>query len=171
LMELAKVLGKYEESDKNISVTIDKNQIKFVVDKLEMTSRLIEGKFPDYKKIIPKDRKSTAEVDSEDLMLALRRVSLFARENNNNIRLQIEKDGDLSINTDETKVGEEKAKISAKIDGEENKIALNAQYLLDVLGSIPTSKCSIGISDKLSPVSFEVVDIPGFVYIIMPLKI
>lgn len=172
LMELSKVLVKYDdEDDKTVNVNIDKNQIEFKVQNFQMTSRLIEGKFHDYEKIIPQETKTKIEINSEDLMLALRRVSLFARENNNNVRFLISKDKGLTIFTDETRVGEEKAHIDAKVDGEENKIALNAQYLIDVLSNTQTSKCIIGVNDKLFPVSFRGIDIDGFVYIIMPLKI
>ena len=123
----------------------------FKVGDVELVSRLIEGKFPEYERIIPKEAKTKVEVSLEDLSLVLKRVSLFARENNNSIRLTATNDGKMLVSTDETKVGEEKAEVLIKMDGENNKISLNSQYLLDVLTYLTDEKIVLEMSDKLSP--------------------
>ena len=97
-------------------------------------------------------------------------MSLFA-ENNNSIKVSATNDGKLSISTDETKVGEEKAEINVKIEGENNKIALNAQYLLDVLNFINSETIMLEIEDKLSPAVVKPLKEKDYIYIIMPLKI
>lgn len=167
--ELGKLLSKCSEKD--VEINFSKNQVLIKANNIELTSRLIEGKFPDYEKIIPKDSKSGAEVSVEELILVVKRVSLFARENNNNIKLAVTNDGILQLSTEETKVGEEKAEISIKMTGENNKIALNSQYLLDVLTFVSESKINLGINDKLSPATVKPLKGDDYVYIIMPLKI
>jgi len=169
LMELGKILGK--SGTKDVKVNISTNQILFAAGDIELISRLIEGKFPDYEKIIPKENKTEIEVSVEDLSLVLKRVSLFARENNNSVKLSATNDGKLLISSDETKVGEEKAEILIKIKGENNKIALNSQYLLDVLTYISDDKILFLMNDKVSPAVIKPLKGDGYVYIIMPLKV
>jgi DNA polymerase-3 subunit beta len=169
MIELGKIISKSDE--KEVKINISNNQILFTSNGIELISRLIEGKFPDYEKIIPKDSKTKFEVSVEDLSLVLKRVSLFARENNNNIKLTATNDGKLTISSDETKVGEEKSDVSIKIDGENNKISLNSQYLLDVLTYINKDKIVFSMTDKVSPAVIKPVGGEDYVYIIMPLKV
>ncbi|MBA4336608.1 DNA polymerase III subunit beta [bacterium] len=169
IQELGKVLTKNEE--KEVMIEFSQSQILFKIGETELTSRLIEGSFPAYEKIFPKANKTKIEVGIEDLAQTVRRVSLFARENNNNIKLAATNDGKLLISTDETKIGEEKAELSIGITGENNKIALNAQYLSDVLSYIDSEKVVIELNDKLSPAVIMPCKEEGYMYIIMPLKI
>jgi DNA polymerase-3 subunit beta len=169
ISELGKITNK--SSSKEVAVSLSKNQVLFKVGDVELVSRLIEGKFPEYERIIPKEAKTKVEVSLEDLSLVLKRVSLFARENNNSIRLTATNDGKMLVSTDETKVGEEKAEVLIKMDGENNKISLNSQYLLDVLTYLTDEKIVLEMSDKLSPAVIKPVKREDYVYIIMPLKV
>lgn len=169
MMELGKILSKSD--GKEVKANVSKNQISFSVDGVELISRLIEGKYPDYEKIIPKDAKTKFEVSVEDFSLVLKRVSLFARENNNSVKLNVTNDGRLTVSSEETKVGEEKADIAVKVSGENNKISLNSQYLLDVLTYISDDKVLFSMNDKASPARISPVEGGGYVYIIMPLKV
>lgn len=169
ITELGRITNRSESKD--VSVSVSKNQVLFKVGSVELVSRLIEGKFPDYEKIIPKEGKSKIEVSVEDLSLVLKRVNLFAKENNNSIRLSATNDGKLLVSTDETKVGEEKAEVAIKLDGENNKISLNSQYLLDVLTYITDEKILLEMSDKLSPAVIKPIKRDDYIYIIMPLKV
>ncbi|MEK7673171.1 MAG: DNA polymerase III subunit beta [Patescibacteria group bacterium] len=169
MMELAKVISKAQ--GKEVKVNVSKNQILFTVDGIELISRLIEGKFPDYEKIIPKGTLTKVEVSVEDLSLVLKRVGLFARENNNSIKLSVTNDGKMLVASEETKVGEEKAEVVIKITGENNKISLNGQYLLDVLTYITDDKVELVMNDKSSPGLIRPIKEDNYVYIIMPLKV
>lgn len=169
LMELAKIISK--AGGKEVKVNISKNQALFSIDGIELISRLIEGKFPDYEKIIPSEQKTKVEASVEDLSLVIKRVSLFARENNNSVKLSVTSDGKMSVVSEETKVGEEKAELNVKVDGEENKISLNAQYLLDVLTYIKDDKVVFIMNDKSSPAMVKPIKQEDYVYIIMPLKV
>ena len=169
LSEFSKIISKAEK--KEVKINISKNQILFNFDDVKLISRLIEGKFPDYDKIIPKEIKTKLEVSVEDLSLVLKRVSLFARENNNSIKLAVTNDGVLTVSSEETKIGEEKAELKVKISGENNKISLNAQYLLDVLTYISEDTIEIGVNDKTSPAVIKKTKGDDYVYIIMPLKV
>lgn len=169
MMELGKIIGKAD--GKEVTVNISKNQILFAVDGVELISRLIEGKFPDYEKIIQKEHKTRVEVSVEDLSLVLKRVNLFARENNNSVKLSVTNDGKLVVASEETKVGEEKAEVSIKMTGENNKISLNSQYLLEVLTYINDDKIEFLMNDKVSPAHIKPLKRNDYLYIIMPLKV
>ncbi len=169
VMELGKILSR--ETGENVELSVSKNQILFVAGDVKLMSRLIEGKFPPYEKVVPKETKTKVEVLDEALANVVRRVSLFARENNNSIKIAATNDGKLTVSTDETRVGEEKAELDISMSGENNKIALNAQYLLDVLNYIQSDKIQMEIEDKLSPAVVRPVKEKDYVYIIMPLKV
>jgi len=169
MSELGKIISKADT--KEVRVNVSKNQILFSIDGVELISRLIDGRYPDYEKIIPATNKTTLTVSVEDLSLVLKRVSLFARENNNSVKLSATNDGRMTLSSEETKVGEEKAELAIKIEGENNKISLNAQYLLDVLMYIDDDKVLFQMSDKSSPAVIKPLKAEDYVYIIMPLKV
>jgi len=168
VMELSKLIQKTTE---NIEINASKNQILFIIDGIEFTSRLIEGKFPDYERIMPKTSKTKILVDVPALELAAKRVSLFAREDGNSVKMSVTNDGKMLLSTEETKVGEEKAELNISIEGENNKIAFNVQYLLDMLQAVGDEKVFIELNDKLSPIVVKPQKTADYTYIIMPLKI
>ncbi|MBP9718450.1 DNA polymerase III subunit beta [Candidatus Gracilibacteria bacterium] len=169
LLELSRILKAQGEKEK-VTISVSKNQVLFSVGGVELISRLIEGKFPDYEKIIPREHRTRLEVSSSALTLATKRVSLFAKENNNSIKLTATNDGRLQVATDETSVGEEKSEVDIKMTGENNKIAVNSQYLLDVLNHMGEDVL-IEMNEKLTPVVVKSAKKDDYLYIIMPLKV
>ena len=154
-----------------VRVTIGENQVMFAVGNTQLTSRLIDGQFPDYQQIIPKKVSSTIEVDRAVFELAVRRVSIFAKQNNQHMKLEVLGDGTLSVSTDATEIGEERTTIPVKIDGEANMIALNADYVLDVLGALTSeSTIKLELDTKMSPAVFKTITGADFVHLVMPLK-
>lgn len=169
VMEVGKIVAGQEGKEVEIQVT--RNQALFKIDHIELTSRLIEGVFPDYEKIIPKSTKTKVEVGIEDFILAVRKVSLFVMETNNSIKLTATNDDKLVVATEETQIGEERAEVPIKMQGDNNKIALNAQFLLDVLNNIGTEKVILEIDSKLAPAVIKPAKKNGYIHIIMPLKV
>lgn len=170
MSELAKILSNF--STDVVKIHIAKNQILFAVDSAKIISRLIEGNFPDYKKIIPESTSTSLKLQAADLNRALKRVNLFAREVNNAIHIKADKPTKkITISTDETKVGEEKTNLDVEITGENNMISLNSQYLIDVLSVKEGEKIVLEVSEKLSPVKVRPEKDDDYIYIIMPLKI
>jgi DNA polymerase-3 subunit beta len=170
MQELAKILNNFEKDE--VSISVSKNQILFVVDNIYLTSRLIEGNFPDYKKIIPTESKTSITVKTSDISLALKRIILFAREVNNSIHLEFDpQNKQVTISTDETRIGEEKTKLDIEITGELNKISLNSQYMIDVLAVRDGENIVIELNEKHSPVKIRPEKSDDYIYIIMPLKV
>lgn len=169
VIEFGRILGQCD--DEEVTMNFSKQQAVLKVGNVSLITRLIEAKFPPYEKIIPTHTRTKVTGVTDDLIAVVRRVSLFARENNNSIKLTSTNDGKLVISTDETKIGEERAEIMVEMEGENNKVAINAQYLVDVLNYVLSEKVCIEMEDKLSPVVVKPADKgEGYVYIIMPLK-
>lgn len=169
ILELGSILDGMKEDDE-VTIVISKNQIMFSVGPVELISRLIEGQFPNYEQIIPKSSKTKVEFEVSALGLVLKRINIFAKENNNKIILKVS-DKKVIITTESTQYGEGEITMDTKIEGENNEIALNSQFLLDALGSIGKDKVVLEIGDKIAPVVLKPKDGKGYTHIIMPLKI
>lgn len=167
--ELQKVLENAQE--KEFELRMGKGQVLFKVDGVELTSRLIEGNFPDYEKILPKETKTNVTLNTEEFILGLKKVSIIVRETNNNVKIRVE-GGKLYIFSEETQVGQGTTVLNAEeMTGDSVETALNAQYLLDVLGRLNQPKVHFGLNDGLSPVMVTPAQASGYLHIIMPLKI
>lgn len=169
ILEIGAILSFVRENC-DVEVVISKNQIFFSIDKIKITSRLIEGQFPNYQQVIPKITKTKAEIGVSDLSLALKRINLFAKENNNKVLIKVGPES-ISITTDTTQYGVGEIEIKTKTEGGNNEIALNSQFVLDVLGNINTDVVVLELGEKTSPAILKPANKTDYVHIVMPLKI
>ena len=169
ILELGSILDGLKQ-DSDVEVVISKNQIQFSVGPVQLISRLIEGQFPNYEQIIPKASKTKIEFEVSAISLVLKRINIFAKENNNKIILRVA-DGKVTVTTESTQYGEGEISLSTGIEGDNNEIALNSQFLLDALGNIGADKVVLEIGEKTTPVILKPKDGAGYTHIIMPLKI
>ncbi|MBT6143260.1 DNA polymerase III subunit beta [bacterium] len=170
MTELAKTLSGSIDTD--VAIQISQMQISFEIGDSLIVSRLIEGKFPNYKAIIPEAKKTTCEISVSELQAAIRRLNLFTREVNNSIHVEMDATSNsVILSTGETRVGEEKSEIEVAISGESNKISLNSQYLLDCLQVVSSGKILVEANESVSPIKILDPKDEDFIYIIMPLKV
>ncbi|MDP3976060.1 MAG: DNA polymerase III subunit beta [bacterium] len=169
IIEFARLCSK-EEGAEQVELHMGKNQILFQVGRVELYSRLIEGNFPNYRQILPKDSKTSASLDTEDLTRAVKRVNLFARENNSKVLFTFESDR-LRISTPDTQVGTEEGELPIALSGEPGKIALNSEFVLDFLSHAGEDLIFFGISDDKSPAVLRPNSSEEFLHVIMPLKL
>lgn len=155
---------------KQVELVVSKNQILFTIGEIRVISRLIEGQFPNYQQIIPKQTKTKVLFQRSELDSALKRINIFARENNNKVIFQIKNDG-VILTTDSTQYGEGEIHLSVKPEGAATAIALNSQYILDVLNNVEGQEFAFEFGEKTSPVLLKSVSSPDTIHIIMPLKI
>lgn len=168
--EVGKILSYFPKA--SVECQVAKTQIEFSIENLRIISRLIDGNFPDYKRIIPDSVKTRVKVSVPELILAVKKVGLFVQETNNNIKLSVTHNGKLIVSTDETQIGEGTAEVDVEMEGENNKVALNAQYMLDALSHLPWDQVELGIDNKLSPVKINPNQKDAmYTHIIMPLKV
>lgn len=168
VLELARVLESGMEA-LIVEFDQDKQQVIFGAGDVEMSSRLIAGEFPPYGSVIPTDKKMTATLDREALIEAVRRASLFAADNANVVKLEIDSD-EITVTARSDQMGKSQTALAAEIDGEGVTIAFNAKYLLDYLGSVDDEKITMETEGMLKPVVFRQPK-SDFVHVIMPVRI
>ncbi len=152
-----------------VSITNDDQQVLFRVGSTELVARLIEGKYPDYKKLIPPTFASSATLKKEDLVNITKVSSLFAREAAGSITVKVdEKTKQISVRSVASQVGENTAAADADIKGG-GEITLNSRYLLDGLQAIEGDAVTFSFNDKLEPVVLRGAN-KDYTHIIMPLK-
>ena len=169
LWELFRML---DASNPSNSVTIDcsRKNISFTFDNIFMTSRLIDGQFPPYDKVIPKSAETTVTVNVSEMIEAVDRVALISKETEyNTIRFIFTQDG-INISSDSPEVGRAEEQISAKIEGADIDISFNVKYIVDVLKVIDTNECVIKLNQPLSPVDIREKDRDDFIYVVTPVR-
>lgn len=154
-----------------IEVTNDSQQVLFRLGNIELVARLIEGKYPDYQKLIPKDFAVSAEVSRDELINIAKVSSLFAREAAGSITVSVDEDtGNLNIRSVASQVGENTSSTNAKAKGS-GDITLNSRYLLDGLQAIDSENIVFGFNGKLDPIVLRAADDKSdYTHVIMPLK-
>jgi len=169
ILELIRIVKS--DDIKSIDVGITSNEVVFSTEDFSLTSQLIEGSYPDYTKIVPKQSSTTIVLEKEDLQSALKVASLFSKENANTITIQSDKK-DINIHSEGAQVGTNTSNIPAKTNGSVVNINLNARYLIDALNTINSSSIKIGLNDKLDPCLLSSTDDKNTnnFHIIMPLR-
>ncbi len=167
MQDLLRIIGD-EESD--VTVTHDDQQVLFKVGDIELITRLIDGKYPDYRKLIPKSFSSDATLKKADLSNITKVSSLFARESAGSVTLKLDTDSQqVSIKSIATQIGENTASASAVVTSD-GDITLNSRYILDALHSLFGSDVTIAFNGKLEPCVLTDPSATDYVHIIMPLK-
>lgn len=169
---LIRELAFLKEEDGKISFFISKENNQALIEQGEtiIVGRLIDAEYPDYKKIIPVDSSTTIEIDREDLLNAIKVCSVFARETANIVKFTIEKDK-LIVSANSPQVGEDLAEVDAKVKGEENEIAFNAKYLIDILNALEEEDITFEMTGPLNPGVFKVKGDNTFLHLIMPIRV
>jgi len=171
LQELARILpdGKGQDEIVEIAQTPNKNQVMFRTASVELVSRLIEGQFPNYKQIMPKEAKTTVVVPTSEFLNASKTASFFARDSANIVRLHMEP-GELTVRAESTELGDNESRIDAVVEGEQSAdIAFNAKYLTDALNVVEAEQTRLEIVSPGSPGVIKPVDSTDYVHIIMPM--
>ncbi|HTB48521.1 MAG TPA: DNA polymerase III subunit beta [Verrucomicrobiae bacterium] len=167
MQDLLRVLG---DADEKIQITHDDQQVLFQVADVELVTRLVEGKYPDYRKLIPEKFTTESKLKRADLINIAKVSSLFARESAGSITLEAdEKSGKLSIRSVASQLGENTATADAKVTGS-GSITLNARYLLDALNALTGDEVVFGFNGKLEPTLLHDPAAPDYQHVIMPLK-
>lgn len=156
--------------DEEVSVFIGKNQFFVQSENIFFTSRLIDGNYPDYKQIIPKESKTEFVLLKEELVQSLRLVNIFSDSFNQILIKTKNKDGKVEIFSRNTDVGENETAIDAAIKGDDIDVYLNHKYLTDVFPVIGSDSMSFSFLDKNKAAVVRSVGDPSFLYLIMPMN-
>lgn len=135
----------------------------------ELVTRQVDGEYPDYKKLIPKEFSNTASVSKAELVSATKIAGLFSRENAGSIVLTVDEDnGSLEVRSIASQVGDNSTKVTGSVTGE-GDVTLNSRYLLDVLNVLDAEEVSVSFNGKLDPIVVR-GKTQDYLHIIMPLK-
>jgi len=159
-----------EEDNLSLSFREKDNQVVFRLGNIVLSSRIIEGEFPDFEKVIPKDSKIKVNLDKESLIQAVKLASVFARDSANIIKMSV-RSGSVEITAESQYTGSQKTKIEAKTIGGEVEIAFNFRFLLDFLQSVKGDDINIKLGSPSSPGVFIDPKDDKFLHLIMPVKI
>jgi DNA polymerase-3 subunit beta len=159
-----------------VMITPARNQILFHMKDVDLVSQLIEGNFPDYNQIIPKEHATRSVLEVAPFLKAVRVSSLFAREAANTVRLQVEPGGELSpgqlvITATSAELGSNVSDMDAMVEGEAIEIAFNARYLIDVLSVVDAAKVILETTNASSPGLLQPVGDQSFTHVIMPMHL
>jgi DNA polymerase III subunit beta len=169
---LQEVLRTLRDDMNELEVLFDETQVTFRLAEVEITSRLIDGNFPDYRQLIPAKSESAFTLKRTDLMRVIKIAGLFARESGGGITLTLDTDASkLTIHSIASEIGENSSEVDVVSSGESGSVSLNSRYLVDALNAVTADEVTFGFSGKLAPcVLAEAVKTPSYKHIIMPLK-
>jgi len=162
--ELLHVLG--DEGDVKIRTTA--SQIVFEFGDTLISSKLIEGTYPNFRQVIPAKCDERVTVERESLLTALRRVALFTTDKSNATKFQFTKNK-IIITTTTPDVGEARETVPVKYSGKDVTVAFNPEYMMDPLRNLSNDEIFVELTDDLSPGVIK-CDIP-FLYVLMPMRI
>jgi DNA polymerase III subunit beta len=169
LAELGRVLA---DTDDPIDLVLSqaRNQVLFHLDGIDLVSRLIDGQFPNYQTVIPASRATSAELDREELLRAVRPAALIASSSANIVKLQVGDEGAGVTVTATAEVGDYTGDVEATVEGDPTTIAFNARYLNDVLANVDAERFSLELNGPLSPGVFRPVGDADYVHVVMPVR-
>ncbi len=158
-----------DNSDK-LTMQISENKIKFTLGKIKLISKVIDGRFPDYKKVVPTTNEKILIVSSKDFINSIERVASVSLDRKEGVKLSINKDNvQLSVNSANS--GEGNEKIQAEFNSESLNISFNSKYLIDIAAEVENKNLKMNLKDSISPVLIEDLSDKNSYYVIMPMKI
>ena len=167
MQDLLRILGDQAEE---VKITHDDQQVLFTIGDIELVARLIDGNYPDYRKLIPGSFSTSATLPKSELVNITKVSSLFARESAGSVTLNLdEEEKQISIRSIASQLGENTAVAAADVSGTAS-ITLNSRYLLDALGAVNDSEVCIGFNGKLEPCVIKGTEDKNYLHLIMPLK-
>jgi len=168
ISEIIRILGDYDQE--SVDIILSKNQISFQIQGMYLTSRLVDGLFPDYRQIFPKEKKTQVIILKQDLSNALKLANVFS-DKFNQITLTIDpKEGLFEISSKNTNVGENSTNLIATVEGEPITVYINYKYLLDCFQSISSESLILEFTEQRRPIIIKGVSEKDFLYLIMPMN-
>ncbi len=154
----------------SLKIGLAENHISFDTDGTKLVSRLVEGEYPKYQKIIPTDQDISVTIDTKQFLAATKRVSLLANPKTLSVKLDIQGET-LELSTMTPDFGEASETISVQKEGSDLQIGFNAKFLMDALQQIETEKVQLGLKDALKPAVLRPVGGEEYLSLIMPARI
>jgi DNA polymerase-3 subunit beta len=167
VIELGKVLS---QASGEARLVVGSNHVRLSVGSTRFTSKLLDGKFPDYERVIPKGSDKTVVVGREAFREALQRVAILSNEKFRGVKLVVGQEG-MTLFSSSPEQEEAEVFLPAEVSGAELEIGFNVQYLLDVMNACRTEKVRLSLGDVNSSALIDEVDGSGALYVVMPMRL
>lgn len=174
-VELARIIAGDIESE--VRIAFEEGQVFFEIDGTDMVSRLINGKYPEYKHIMPVEFKTRVVGEKNVFQGALKMSSVFSSGKTNEVVLKIDaEENKFLIEARSVETGENSSELTVDIAGPSQEIVFNSKYLLDGINTLTTSKAALLMNNASSPVAIREIDektgevLDDYIYIVMPIK-
>ncbi len=165
--ELHKLL---EEVDGDVAVSVSETKVRFAFDETVLTSKLIDGRFPDYEQVIPVKNDKVLEIDGKKFSEAVDRVATISTEKTRSVKLALSK-GRLVVSANSPDSGSGSEEIEANYDAGELQIGFNSRYLLDATGQVSGERIRLVIADSVSPTVMRDINDSTALYVLMPMRV
>ncbi|MBI1391712.1 MAG: DNA polymerase III subunit beta [Alphaproteobacteria bacterium] len=167
VLELGRLL---DDADETVDVAVSTSKIRFGFGAGHLTSKLVDGTFPDYERVIPKDNPNRLDVDAGDFAKAVDRVATVSADRTRSVKLALDRDR-LRLTVNNPEAGSALEELSVDFTGDPLEIGFNARYLLDVAAQIDGDAMTMRLADPSSPtVMIDEAD-PRALYVLMPLRV
>jgi DNA polymerase-3 subunit beta len=167
VLELSKLLGDVEDE---VKIELSATQASFTFSSIELVSKLVDGKFPDYTRVIPTGHKNKVQLEREPLRQALLRAAILSNEKFRGVRWVLS-DGSLKIVSSNAEQEEAHEELEVKYSGDALDIGFNVNYLLDVLNNVAGAVVDCAFGDSSSSALLSYASEKDFKYVVMPMRI
>ena len=167
IYELSKLLS---EIDGDVKISISSNKIVFKIEDIIFISKLIDGSFPDYKRVIPTDNTNILKINRDKLLSAVDRVSTIANEKSPVIKFKL-LENILNLNTINNESSSASEDLTISYKGEEIEIGFNSKYIMDIVNNLDDTEISINLKNNTSPVIAQEKSNNNLVYVLMPMRV
>jgi DNA polymerase III subunit beta len=170
LRELEKMLGSRQEKDR-LELQLEQGQVVFAWGDQKLTTRTLEGRYPDYRLLLPKQFQRQITLDRKQLLSSLERIAILA-DQANLVKFSIDStNGEISLSVEAADRGSGRESLPAQISGADLDIAFNVKYLMDGLKTLPTQEIVINLNGPLEPVILTPLGGLKMTYLVMPVQI
>lgn len=167
---VAEIIRVFDRFDSNLEITSDGNQISFISDSIHLTSRIINGTYPDYRQIMPKSHKTEILITKDDLINNLKIANIFS-DKYSQVDFKVKaKENILEVNALNQEVGENISQVITKIKGDDLITSFNVRYIIDCLSVINQKDLSLKFTNKDRPLLIQGIGDNSFSYIVMPIR-
>ncbi|MBE9230941.1 DNA polymerase III subunit beta [Cuspidothrix issatschenkoi LEGE 03284] len=172
LRELQRMLGQHANSEETVAVYLDQGQVVFAWQNQRLTSRTLEGQYPAYRQLIPRQFERQVTLERKQFISTLERIAVLADQKNNIVKLSIDNENqEITLSCEAQDVGSGTESMPAQISGENIDIAFNVKYLMEGLKELPSSEIQMHLNQSLTPVIFTPLGGLKMTYLAMPVQL
>ena len=167
---IGEIFKAIDDDESPVSVSVEPGVLKISQSNTEIAVRLVEGEFPDYDQVIPKESTKHVTIGVDELLAALRRVSVVSSERTRGVKIEMSSNH-VSLSSINPELGEANEDLDAEYRGDDFALGFNSKYVVDILSVLESGTVDLGFTDDDSPCLLRSEDDADFFYVVMPMKL